>query len=137
MKIVYATLTNQVTTFLKKYKEVHEIETIEIDPSKEIGIIDDKFILLLPSYEEFPFYDEVDDILLDNLENCMGIIGTGNINYDKLYMVTAKIVSKKYKLPLLYGFEFAGNDRDIKLVNQIISDLEKYGKVVPTEETEK
>ena len=49
----------------------------------------------------------------DNYKHCLGIIGTGNRNFAGIYIFTAKELSAKYQIPLLYDFEFNGTPADV------------------------
>lgn len=78
----------------------------------------------MPSYEDFPDYDVVLDFLDMYKSKCVGVIGTGNMNFGELYLCTAKEICKEYNLPLLYGVEFSGTDRDVEQIKEIISKKE-------------
>lgn len=58
----------------------------------------------------------------NNRKNCMGVIGSGNINFGESYLLAAKQVAKKLGVPLVYGVELAGTDHDVKAM---IEGLEK------------
>ena len=76
----------------------------------------------MPSYEEA----EVEDIFRDfletenNLSLCVGMIGSGNINFGELFLVTAKRLHESYDLPILYELEFHGTPRDILEIENML-----------------
>lgn len=93
------------------------------------------FIMIVPTYlvgatpdTTKEIYTEVEHELLeayDNYKNCIGIVGTGNKNFDWQYIWTAKHYCKEFNLPLLYDFEMAGMSRDVDNLIEIIHELMK------------
>ena len=62
-------------------------------------------------------------------KHCLGIIGTGNRNFAGIYIFTAKELSAKYQIPLLYDFEFNGTPADVAAVEKLATQLDKGAKV--------
>ena len=85
--------------------------------------MEDIFILILPSYEDFPDYGVVADFLNFNSSRCLGVVGTGNMNFGDLYLCTAKEICRYYDLPLLYGVEFSGTDKDVEGIKTLVTNL--------------
>ncbi|WP_429971578.1 class Ib ribonucleoside-diphosphate reductase assembly flavoprotein NrdI [Fructilactobacillus sp. Tb1] len=63
----------------------------------------------------------------DNAKACLGIIGSGNKNFNAQYCLTAKRYSKQFNVPFLADFELRGTDRDVK---RIYDDLIERTKEV-------
>ena len=131
MKIVYFSVTGQTRLFLQKAKlESDAIEITENYPDIEM---EDTYILFVPSYVEehngvMKSQDIVDPIFefMDvpgNPELCKGIIGSGNRNFAQLYLGTAKELSEKYNIPILYDYEMNGTSTDVEAVKELISKL--------------
>lgn len=106
-------------------------ESIDLDTINTIGMepIDKSFLLVVPSYEDNPFYDILADVLEadEGIGNCKGIIGTGNKNFNDLYLVTAKELSREYHVPIVADVEFFGTESDRGKVNEVIEFLEQGG----------
>ena len=55
-----------------------------------------------------------------NVDLCRGIIGSGNRNFAQLYLGTAKELSEKYDLDILYDYEMNGTSVDVEAVHDIL-----------------
>lgn len=85
-------------------------------------IVDFPYILMCPSYgggkERSAVPKQVIKFL--NIENnrkhCIGIIGSGNINFGEHYQIAGKILSNKLHQPLMYTYELMGTQEDVKNV---------------------
>ena len=120
--IAYYTITGQTERFINKTGfNAHKIDDAE--PQYEMG---EKYILVLPSYQDF-MMDSVVDFLTfkDNKKNLIGLIGCGNRNFNDLYGQTAKKISATLKVPILYLLELSGNSNDVKNVKDIVERLSK------------
>lgn len=120
--IAYYTITGQTEQFINKTGfKAHKIDDAE--PKYEMG---EKYILVLPSYQDF-MMDSVVDFLTfkDNKKNLIGLIGCGNRNFNDLYGQTAKKISATLKVPILYLLELSGNSNDVKNVKDIVERLSK------------
>lgn len=53
-----------------------------------------------------------------------GVISAGNINFGKEYGLAGELISRKYRVPLLYKFELAGNSEDVKKVETILQTID-------------
>ena len=79
VKIAFYTITGQTQRFINKTGlDAHRIE--DAHPQYQMN---DKYILILPSYQDF-MMDSVVDFLTykDNKENLLGLIGCGNRNFN-------------------------------------------------------
>lgn len=121
MKVVYMSLTGNVREFVKRL-DTDKSNLIEIADNLPIPIIDgEKYILIAPTYDP-PVTDVCFDFIEDNgPENCVGLIGSGNKNFgDDGYIYTVKNISKEFGIEIIHDFEYAGFDKDVTAVNQIL-----------------
>lgn len=135
-KIFYYSLSNNTKRYIKKLqKENYEGELVRLTEDSELEEQAEPFIMIVPTYlvgatpdTTKEIYTEVEHELLeayDNYKNCIGIVGTGNKNFDWQYIWTAKHYCKEFNLPLLYDFEMAGMSRDVDNLIEIIHELMK------------
>lgn len=123
MKVVYFSLTGNVRRFVSKLN----LPSLEIQPSNPFINMEEEFVFIVPAYER-----EVTEIAWDFMESgqnvslCKGIIGSGNINFDNLYIYTAKDLSKDFCVPLLDAFELFGTEKDIERIRGILSEITSF-----------
>lgn len=123
MKIAYMSITGNVKSFIR-HLDVLSDDFVEIADNINPIDIDDKYLLIVPTYDEFMTESIIDFIEINSPENCLGIIGSGNKNFgDDGYIFTAKNLSNEYGIPILHDFEYGGMDSDFKTVNKIIQKL--------------
>ena len=143
MKIVYFSLTGQTRRFVNKLKaQLPDLQTAEITADEPDFELTEPFLLLTPSYaEETPTVQHSQDVVDPvfefmawglNAAFCRGIIGSGNKNFAGIYIYTAKELSAKYQVPILYDFEFNGTPTDVEAVVAIIQKLNQGGKIRTT-----
>lgn len=128
--IAYYTITGQTERFINKTGfSAHKIDDAE--PEYRMG---ERFILVLPSYQDF-MMDSVVDFLTykDNKKNLIGLIGCGNRNFNDLFAQTAKKISATLKVPILYLLELSGNTTDVKNVKNIVKKLSTVKDASSTE----
>ena len=125
VKIAFYTITGQTQRFIDKTGlDAHRIE--DAHPQYQMN---DKYILILPTYQDF-MMDSVVDFLTykDNKKNLLGLIGCGNRNFNDLFGQTAKKISVTLHVPILYLLELSGNSTDVKNVRQIVMEARKKEK---------
>ena len=62
----------------------------------------------------------------DNFRHCLGVVGSGNRNFNYLYCYTAKLYARKYHLPLLDNYELRGTSDDvIRIYNKMKQTMNK------------
>lgn len=52
-----------------------------------------------------------------------GVIGTGNRNFGTMFGLSARVISEKCAVPVLYKFELAGTETDIDRVRAGLADF--------------
>lgn len=117
-------LSNNVRSFVNKL-DVDTEDLVELDFNKFIILDEDeKYIVIAPTYDP-PATDPLFDFLEDNnIENCLGVIGSGNINFgNDGYCYTAKNLSRDFNVPNIYNFEYEGFNHDVTFVNEFINEV--------------
>ena len=117
MKIVYFSLTGNIKKFLEKTNANNVIEI------KNDLIVNDKFILVTSTvgFGEIP--SAVDVFLLNNHQNLIAVIGSGNRNWGIYFANAAKIISKKYNVCNPLNFELQGTKQDVERFKKIEKEL--------------
>lgn len=124
MKVVFFSVTGNVRRFVKNL----ELPSLEITQTNPFIEMDEEFVFIAPAYEP-----EVTDIAWDfmetgkNKEFCRGVIGSGNVNFDSLYLYTAIDLAKDFDVPMLDGFEYFGTKKDIERVKGKINAITSKG----------
>lgn len=69
---------------------------------------------LCPMLKNFLFHNK-------NLFFLRGVIGSGDRSFGKTFCYTARLISQRYHVPLLYTYELRGTDQDVNTVKGLIS----------------
>lgn len=142
LTLVYISLSGNTQNFVKRLSEYlaknHGITTRQINIKElnhETFPVSEPFIALLPTYLEGGnginhgnveiLTNPLGDFIAahDNYKNCMGIIGSGNKNFNNQYILTAKQYSQRFKFPLLGDFELRGTIADIERLATVILEI--------------
>lgn len=122
MKVAYMSMTGNVKRFIGKLNLDDDmiVEIADNIPPKSLN--GEKYILIVPTYDEF-MTESIDEFIEENgKENCLGVMGSGNLNFgDDLFIFTAHDLTKNYGIPVLLGFEYAGMQPDIDTALEIIN----------------
>lgn len=120
MKVVFFSVTGNVRRFVKNLK----MPSVELEQTNPFIEMDEAFVLIAPAYEP-----EITDIAWDFMETgdnrdyCRGVIGSGNVNFDSLYIYTAKDLSKDFSVPLLGAFELFGTSKDVEKIRRMLIEI--------------
>lgn len=57
----------------------------------------------------------------DNAKLCLGIIGSGNRNFNEQYCLTAKRYAKEFDAPFLADYELRGTPSDAKKIYTVLT----------------
>lgn len=133
---------NRLVTYLQFQSDL-EVETIHVkDLVKEnhpFFAVENPFVAFLPTYLEGGNGVDNGDVEIlttplgdfiaenGNADRCLGIVGSGNRNFNHQYCLTAKQYAKRFGFPNLYNFELRGMQKDVETVGRMI--LEKMGEV--------
>lgn len=92
-------------------------------------LVDFPFILMCPSYgggkEKSAVPKQVIKFLNieNNRNNCIGIIGSGNINFGEHYQIAGKILSNRLHQPIMYTYELMGTQEDVRTVKENVPEV--------------
>lgn len=139
LTIVFISLSGNTLSFVKRLSlyltENHECHVKQInikDLKHETFPVEDDFVAILPTYLEGGngidsgeveiLTNPLGDFIAahDNYKHCMGIIGSGNKNFNNQYCLTAKQYAKRFGFPMLGNFELRGTNDDIERLAKII-----------------
>ena len=143
---VYISLSGNTESFVRRLSEylvgqypdlmIEKIHVKDlVKEGKPFFEVDTPFITFLPTYleggngvdngdVEILTTDVADFIAYgDNATKCLGVVGSGNRNFNNQYCLTAKQYSQRFGFPVLADFEMRGMLGDIKKVAGIIEDL--------------
>jgi protein involved in ribonucleotide reduction len=62
----------------------------------------------------------------ENRKKCVGVIGTGNINFGEEYAMAGDVIAEKLGVPMLYRLELAGTEIDVIKVQEGLQQFEEY-----------
>ncbi len=128
----------RLTTFLQFQSDL-EIEEVDVKEMvrQEVPFyqLDAPFVAFLPTYlEGGNGIDTGDKEILttplgdfiaygENAKNCLGIVGSGNRNFNNQYCLTAKQYSQRFGFPVLDNFELRGLQTDVERIGRKILGL--------------
>lgn len=143
--LVYISLSGNTQSFVRRLQTylqfqsdlvVEEIHVKDlVKQETEFYAVDAPFVTFLPTYlEGGNGLDNGDTEILttplgdfiayaDNYKQCLGIVGSGNRNFNNQYCLTAKQYAKRFGFPVLDNFEMRGLNQDIERVGQKIISL--------------
>ena len=148
--LIYISLSGNTDSFVirlrdylllnTKLKEVNLLNVKELVKNNiPFNEVSNNFVAFLPTYlEGGNGIDNGDKEILttplreyirykDNYKKCLGIVGSGNKNFNNQYCLTSKQYSQEFGFPVLYNFELRGLDVDIHKVGSIIENLLSQG----------
>ena len=65
----------------------------------------------------------------DNYKNCLGLIGSGNRNFNYLFAYTAKLYSSKYHIPVIDTYELRGMPSEAKRIYNEMVKSERHSQI--------
>lgn len=107
MLIVFMSITGNV----EKFVSFLDMDSFQIDYNSDLVEVNKDYIAIVPTYDDditVAFSRFID--YKDNLKFLKGFVGSGSKNFDTQYIFNAKDLSKKYNKPLIFDFEFSGDD---------------------------
>ncbi|ORO41574.1 class Ib ribonucleoside-diphosphate reductase assembly flavoprotein NrdI [Streptococcus oralis] len=145
IRFYYISLSGNTSSFVQRVsqyiKTTHhrEVESLNIKDLKGKAItVDGPFVSFLPTYLEGG--NGIDtgfqEILTGNLRKfleyqgnfryCLGIIGSGNRNFNKQFCLTAFQYAEQFGFPVIDVFELRGTDEDVERISKhILANFEK------------
>lgn len=144
LTLIYISLSGNTQSFVKRLSDYlafnHGITTQQINIKElkhQTFEVTEPFVALLPTYLEGGNGVDHGDVEIltnplgdfiaahDNYKRCIGIIGSGNKNFNHQYILTAKQYSKRFGFPLLGDFELRGMQDDIERLSKVILERMK------------
>jgi ribonucleotide reductase (nrdI family protein), putative len=148
--LIYISLSGNTDSFVKRLRDylllntkIKEVNLLNVKELVKENIpfneVSNNFVAFLPTYlEGGNGIDNGDKEILttplreyilykDNYKKCLGIVGSGNKNFNNQYCLTAKQYSQEFGFPVLYNFELRGLDVDIQKVSSIIENILSQG----------
>lgn len=146
--LVYISLSGNTESFVQRLMTFFQFQTnwqVELVHVKNLVKedipfyeLDAPFVAFLPTYlEGGNGVDNGDKEILtnplgdfiafgNNHQKCLGIVGSGNKNFNHQYCLTAKQYSQRFGFPVIDNFELRGLNSDIERIGgKIISMAEK------------
>jgi hypothetical protein len=102
---------------------------IPIRPGTEPLLVDEEYVLMVPSYGGGDISKAVPKQVIKflNIEHnrnlCRGVISSGNTNFGEAYCIAGKVLSNKLKVPFLYKFELLGTPEDVTAVRKGLEEF--------------
>lgn len=146
ISLVYISLSGNTESFVRRlsdylmeqYPDI-AVERISVKDlvkeGKAFYQMENPFIAFLPTYLEGGNGVDNGDVEIlttpvsdfiayqDNASLCLGVVGSGNRNFNHQYCLTAKQYSQRFGFPVLFDFEMRGMPSDIKKMAQITAEL--------------
>lgn len=143
--LVYISLSGNTESFVKRLKDFFQfqtdwqVETVHVKDLVKQDIpfyqLDAPFVTFLPTYLEGGNGVDNGDVEIltnplgdfiafgDNAELCLGVVGSGNRNFNNQYCLTAKQYAERFGFPVIDNFELRGMQNDIERIGRKIIDL--------------
>ncbi|MGX2945171.1 class Ib ribonucleoside-diphosphate reductase assembly flavoprotein NrdI [Enterococcus alishanensis] len=149
MRIIYISISGNTRSFVKRLmaysREQNKIsqDNLLIEEIKEISdntpyeSENTEFFAFVPTYlEGGNGLDNGDQEILtenlrdyleysDNCRYCLGIVGSGNKNFNYQYCLTAKQYSEAFNFPFIADFELRGTNDDLARIYTILNNKSK------------
>ena len=139
IRFYYISLSGNTSSFVQRVSQYikatyhREVESLNVKDLKGEAItVDGPFVSFLPTYLEGG--NGIDtgfqEILTGNLRKfleyqgnfryCLGIIGSGNRNFNKQFCLTAFQYADQFGFPVIDVFELRGTDEDVERISKHI-----------------
>lgn len=142
ISLIYISLTGNTHSFVTRLAQYltdkHQLKpklTNVKDLNHETFPLDQPFVAFLPTYLEGGngidtgtieiLTTPLGDFLAahDNYKLCLGIVGSGNRNFNDQFCLTARQYSKRFGFPVLDEFELRGLPDDVARIGDKIASL--------------
>jgi protein involved in ribonucleotide reduction len=143
MKILYISISGNTRSFVTRladYAASTHNDPIEIKEIHENSVFEDEtepFFTFVPTYldggngvdnGDTEILTETMRDYLDyhgNFRYCLGVVGSGNKNFNHQYCLTAKQYAEAFSFPFLADYELRGTQEDIEQVYAILVNASK------------
>ncbi|KRM56480.1 class Ib ribonucleoside-diphosphate reductase assembly flavoprotein NrdI [Lacticaseibacillus sharpeae] len=145
LRIVYISISGNTEAFVEKVAELAAkehaknadkplVEAFEYSEQFDERIFDQPYFVFVPTYldggdgihtgyHEILTIDLRDELDAANTANMLGIVGSGNRNFNAQFGLTAKHYARRFNTPLIGLYELRGNDEEAAL---IYGRMQKY-----------
>lgn len=143
--LVYISLSGNTQSFVRRlmtflqFQTDWQVEEVDIKQlvkdDQPFFEVDSPFVAFLPTYLEGGNGIDNGDVEIltnplgdfiaygENAKRCLGVVGSGNRNFNNQYCLTAKQYSERFGFPVLDTFELRGLANDIERIGRKIMDL--------------
>ncbi len=138
MRIVYVSISGNTRAFAERlaaYAEKQhakdetqpQIDLFEYTEQFDEAVFDNPYFVFVPTYLDggdgiHTGYHEVltvdlrDELDEGNTDNLLGIVGSGNRNFNAQFGLTAKHYARRYNTPLIGLYELRGNEEEAGII---------------------
>ncbi|KAF1300776.1 MULTISPECIES: class Ib ribonucleoside-diphosphate reductase assembly flavoprotein NrdI [Enterococcus] len=143
LTILYISISGNTRSFaqrLQKYAQEHTadeapvIQLKEIHENSVLAAETAPFFVFVPTYlEGGNGVDNGDHEILtesmrdylafqENYRYCLGVVGSGNKNFNRQYCLTAKQYAQQFQIPFLADYELRGTNEDLKTIYKVLTE---------------
>lgn len=147
INLFYVSISGNTRAFVKrlcayaeqqhaKNADAYQINAVEYSESVDVSIMDQPFFAMVPTYldggdginngyKEVMTLDFRDELDAGNTENLLGIVGSGNRNFNAQFGLTAKHYARRFNSPVIGLFELRGNDEEAAKIYTALTSYQK------------
>ena len=151
MNIIYISIEGNTRSFLSRM-ETYAKQQHSFNPSSPLLNLKEITDQTEPANEQEPFFvfvptyldggDGITSVFTEimttalgeyiaygyNAKKCLGIVGSGNRNFNEQYCLTARMYAKAFDAPFVADYELRGTNEDLEVVYRRLKDVaEKQG----------
>jgi protein involved in ribonucleotide reduction len=126
MYIAFYSMTGNIRRFLNSVDIPDTYELYQITNDNVRDKIDDRFILITPTYGFGAVPDIVQSFLEVNGNNLKAVVSSGNRNWGRNFARAGEYISEEFKVPLLMKIELHGTPEQRK---EFSLELERAGEL--------
>jgi len=119
MNIAYTSKTGNVKRFIAKLDQ----QSVQINQDL---IMDEPFVLVTYTTGFGQVPPVVTEFLQHNHQHLRGVAASGNKNWGDSYARSADTIAAQYQVPVVCKFELSGTERDLKIFQERVKQLETY-----------
>jgi protein involved in ribonucleotide reduction len=143
MKIIYVSISGNTRSFVQRLasyaQQQHQqdstyplIELQEVAENSALIKENEPFFTFVPTYLDGgngidSGYTEILTEVMreylayeDNYRSCLGVVGSGNKNFNNQYCLTAKQYAEQFGFPLLADYELRGTQADLERIYPLL-----------------
>ena len=130
MLVAYISLTGNTRRFVEKL-DMKSLEINQMQPEVEVN---EDYVFILPTYSD-TLTDIAEQFITykNNKKYLKGIIGGGEKNFGTKCVFSAKDLSKRLNVPIIFDFEKSGNNVDVEKFKKEVYRIE----ITKTKQTNK